>query len=117
MNMIEEILAKGQDPRRDGGGGVLSWGSCSGLVSDLVRSSESIAKLLGVLEGPRIAENACKHISPPQQSSSLSGRTLLNAERCFCKILITRDQARVIIGNNGAEIAAMEKAGGEGISA
>ncbi|KAF4753843.1 hypothetical protein FOZ62_002026, partial [Perkinsus olseni] len=80
--MIEDVLASGGDPKS--------------LIGDLMQNSETIASMLGALEGPHVAANAWN--------------TVLNAEQCFCKILITHKQAGAIIGKNGAEIATMEKA-------
>ncbi|KAF4744439.1 hypothetical protein FOZ63_028572, partial [Perkinsus olseni] len=80
--MIEDVLASGGDPKS--------------LIGDIMQNSETIASMLGALEGPHVAANAWN--------------TVLNAEQCFCKTLITHKQAGAIIGKNGAEIATMEKA-------
>ncbi|KAF4674395.1 Poly [ADP-ribose] polymerase 2 [Perkinsus chesapeaki] len=83
--MIEEVLA--------GGGG-----DAKGLIGELVQNSDTLCALLGELERPAQTAQA-NPWSTPQVT-----------EHCFCKLLITHKQAGAIIGKNGAEIAAMEKA-------
>ncbi|EER18951.1 hypothetical protein Pmar_PMAR017984, partial [Perkinsus marinus ATCC 50983] len=79
--MIEEVLASG--------------GESTGTVEDMVQSSDIMAGSLGRTEGFQMAASAWT--------------PLLNVEQSYCKILITHKQAGAIIGQNGAEIAALEK--------